>query len=235
MVSRTFSSSVSRRAASIESHRSFAVRRSGRAASGCRVASTNRRSACSCAGSTSFAGTGTTTTWRKSASGHGPRSINPVSSRPSRRATATGSPSPGSPWPPTCNQACCRSCHRSSTRLDGGWTTSADAVTWSAAWRSHGEPAATNRRTRRTSLASDAVGSYMCSRSLSERSPSRPATTRLPSASISAEPARYRSRRVRVSRPVGLRARCPLAEGAGCGGVRGAQGPIRRSKCCRIG
>ena len=72
-----------------------------------------------------------------------------VSSRPSRRTTASGSRSPGSPWPPICNQACCRSCHRSSTRLDGGWTTSADAVTCRGMRRSQGEPAATNWRIRR--------------------------------------------------------------------------------------
>ena len=39
---------------------------------------------------------------------------------PSRRATANGSSSPGSPWPPTCNQACRRSCQRNSTRPDAG-------------------------------------------------------------------------------------------------------------------
>ena len=158
MVSRTFSSRASRRAPSIESHRSGAVSRSGRAASGRCVASTNRRSACSCAGSTSFAGTGTTTTWRKAASGHGSRSSNPVSSRPSRKATATGSCSPGSPWPPTCIQACCRSCQRSSTRWTGGGR---PAPTPSRGAR-HGDPTV-NRppptgRTRRTSPASDTRG-----------------------------------------------------------------------------
>ena len=92
-----------------------AVGFSGRARSGCSVASTNRTSACSCAGSCRAAGTGTTTTWTTRPSGQATRSSSPVSSRPSRSAIASGSSSPGSPCPPTWSQACWRACQRRST------------------------------------------------------------------------------------------------------------------------
>ena len=76
---------------------------SARATSGSCVAKMKRTSACSCAGSLLLAGTGTIATCHSSASGHGFRSVSPVSSRASRSATASGSVSPGSPCPPTCS------------------------------------------------------------------------------------------------------------------------------------
>ena len=76
---------------------------SARAASGPCVAKTKRTSACSCAGSLLLAGTETIATCHSSASGHGSRSVSPVSSRASRSATASGSLSPRSPCPPTCS------------------------------------------------------------------------------------------------------------------------------------
>ncbi len=166
-VSLKFGSDVSSRASSGDSQRSCAPGFSGLAASGSSVARTNRRSACWCAGSVADAGTFTTATCLSSASGHGCRSVSPVSSAPSRSATSSGSHSPGSPCPPTCSQACWRLCQRSSTRRVAGCTITADPVTCSGSERSHGSAAATaSARTRSVSAVSvSPCGRYRPSRS----------------------------------------------------------------------
>jgi CRP-like cAMP-binding protein/class 3 adenylate cyclase len=154
-VSRRLGSEVASRAARRVSHRSWAFAFSGRIASGVRVAMKNRTSACSCAGSPLPGGTLTIATCLISPSGQGTRSGRPVSSSASRATMASGSVSPGSPWPPTCSQACWRWCQRSSTRPLGGCAISADAVTCSGRSRRYGSPtAASSARTRCTSAVS---------------------------------------------------------------------------------
>ena len=80
----------------------------------------------------------------------------PVSSRPSRSATASGSVSPGSACPPTCSHACCRACQRSSTRWLGTCTINADPVTCNGVERGQGSPLRTSSLSRSTSRASSA-------------------------------------------------------------------------------
>src|SRR6185437_11511838 len=140
-VSRRLASEVASYASGSGSQRSGASGASARAAPGAWVARTNRRSACSCAGSSPAAGTPTTATCRSCPSGQGVRSASPVSSAASLSAMASGSLSPGSPCPPTCSHACCRRCQRSSTRRLSGCTISADAVRCSGSERSHGSAA----------------------------------------------------------------------------------------------
>lgn len=144
-------------ASSGDSQRSGAPGFSGCAVPGTIVASTNRRSACSCASSRLFAGTGTITTCRNFASGQGTRSRSPVSSCPSRRAMASGSCSSGSACPPTSSHDWWRWCQRSSTRPLSGCTISADAVTCNGVDRLQGSPVSTRARTRSTSASSDVV------------------------------------------------------------------------------
>ena len=155
-ISRTLSSPVSCRAASNDSQRSGACSDSASILSGRSVTSTKRTSAWWCAGSRALAGTGTTATCSSSGDGpgHGARSLRPVSSHASRRATANGSCSPGSAWPPTCSHACWRSCHRRRTRRVGGWITSAEQVTCTGASRSHGSAVRARFRSKATSAAS---------------------------------------------------------------------------------
>jgi len=101
-------SEVVSRAAGRVSQRSWAWAFSARIASGVAVAMKNRTSACWWAGSPLPGGSSTMTTCLISASGHGTRSVRPVSSSASRATIASGSVSPGSPCPPTCSQACWR-------------------------------------------------------------------------------------------------------------------------------
>jgi CRP-like cAMP-binding protein len=149
-------SEVASRAWARDSQRSGACSFSARTASGAPVAMKNLRSACSCAGSPFPAGTPTTTTCFRRASGQGARSASPVSSPASRRAMIRASLSPGSPCPPTCNQACCRSCQRSRTRAVGGCTISADAVTCRGSSRRHGSSTPEARARSRVRSAASA-------------------------------------------------------------------------------
>jgi hypothetical protein len=154
-VSLRLGSEVVARASGRVSQRSWAWAFSARMASGVPVAMKKRTSACWWAGSPLPGGTSTMATCLILPSGHGARSARPVSSSASRAAMASGSASPGSPWPPTCSQACWRWCQRSSTRAVGGCTTSADAVTCSGRSRRYGSPAtATRARTRWVSAVS---------------------------------------------------------------------------------
>jgi CRP-like cAMP-binding protein len=154
-VSLRLGADVASRASGRDSQRSGAFALSGRIASGVAVAMKNRTSACWWAGSPLPGGTLTMTTCLISASGHGARSARPVSSSASLATMASGSVSPGSPWPPTCSQACWRWCQRSSTRAVGGCTISADAVTCSGRSRWYGLPAVAKRaRTRWMSAVS---------------------------------------------------------------------------------
>jgi hypothetical protein len=154
-VSLRLGSEVVSRAAGRVSQRRGACGLSARIASGVPVAMKNRTSACSWAGSPLPGGTLTMTTCLISVSGHGTRSARPVSSSASLATMASGSVSPGSPWPPTCSQACWRWCQRSSTRAVGGCTISADAVTCSGRSRWYGGSAVARRaRTRAMSAVS---------------------------------------------------------------------------------
>ena len=154
-VSLRLGSEVVSRAAGRVSQRSWAWAFSARIASGVAVAMKNLTSACSWAGSPLPGGTLTMATCLIASSGQGTRSARPVSSSASLATMASGSVSPGSPWPPTCSQACWRWCQRSRTRLVGGCTISADAVTCSGRSRRYGSPAASRRaRTRWTSAIS---------------------------------------------------------------------------------
>jgi Cyclic nucleotide-binding domain len=96
-VSLRLGSEVRSRAPGRVSQRSWACSFSGWIASGAWVAMKNRTSACWCAGSPLPGGTSTMTTCLISASGHGARSVRPVSSSASRNTMARGSVSPGSP------------------------------------------------------------------------------------------------------------------------------------------